>query len=304
MKRRFIILTFILIGTLAVNAQQAPLSENYFMDRYSLMPSYAGNFNPGYIVTGYRSDWSGIDGGPQTFRINFSDALPVMSNAGYGVKFIFDKAGIFNQLYLMGSYSYKISIADEHFLMFGLSMGIYHNTINLTDYYNDPNYTIDPSLISQDIKSKIKFMSDFSVLYSWKGLEAGFLFSNISFGDASFEEVDLKYNPITNFQAHAAYSWDFAEDWTLKPLMILRAGKDVKSQFEVAGQVVFIDRIWGSLTFRDPGIIGSGIGGEVIRGLKIAYNFNFATNINMGAFNNHEISIGVNLFEYFGKRKN
>lgn len=286
-----------------LSAQQVPLSENYFMDKYSLAPSYAGNFNPKYIVTGYRSDWSGIKGGPKTLRITYNDVFPFIKNAGYGGKIIYDKAGIFSQLYIMGSYSYNLAVNDEHHILFGLSMGIYHNSINLLDYYNDPNYNIDPSLISQDIKSKIKFMSDFSVLYTWKGLETGFLFSNISFGDASYKDVALKYNPLSNFQFHATYLYPFAEKWDLAPLLIIRGGKYIKSQFEIASQVIYLKRFWGSLVFRDPGVLGFGIGASVDKGLKISYNFNFASNVALGAFNNHEFSIGVNLFEYLGKPK-
>jgi type IX secretion system PorP/SprF family membrane protein len=301
MKKALLILISLLPGIAAI-AQQTPLSENYFMDRYSLMPSYAGNFNQKYLVAGYRSDWSGITGGPKTLRFTFNDAASFMNNAGYGARLVFDKAGIFNQLYIMGSYSYKVKLVEDHFLMFGLSMGIYHNTINLTDYYNDPDFTIDPSLVSLDVKSKIKFMSDFSVLYNWKNLETGFLFSNMSFGDASYEDVALKYNPLANFQLHATYQYEFAADWSVAPLMILRGGKNIKSQFELAAQVSYLKRVWGSLTFRDPGILGFGIGGEVIKGLRLAYNFNFATNVIMGAFNNHEVALGINVFEYIGKK--
>jgi type IX secretion system PorP/SprF family membrane protein len=296
MKKIQIILVILLTGY-ALKAQQVPLSENYFMDKYSLMPSYAGNFNPKYLVMGYRSDWSGIEGGPKTLRITFNDALGLMKNAGYGGKMIFDKAGIFNQLYIMGSYSYKVNIAPEHLLMFGLSMGIYHNTINLSEYYNDPNYTIDPALINQDISSKIKFMSDFSVLYNWKKLETGVLFSNISFGDASYKDVDLKYNPLYNFQIHATYEYDFAEEWTVSPMVIVRGGGNIRSQFEAAARVMYIDRIWASLTFRDPGIFGVGIGGNITKGLKLSYNFNFASNVDLGVFNNHEVGIGINIWE-------
>jgi type IX secretion system PorP/SprF family membrane protein len=300
MKKYIIILTTILTGVIAY-PQQSPLSENYFMDKYSLAPSYAGNYNPKYLVTGYRSDWSGIDGGPKTIRVSYNDVFPFMENAGYGGKIVYDKAGIFSQLYVLGSYSYNLKVKEDHHVMFGLSMGIYKNRLNLLDYYNDPKYTIDPSLVSQDIKSKVKFMSDFSAVWTYKGVEAGFLFSNISFGDASYKEVELKYNPLSNFQLHATYLYSINEDWDVSPLMILRGGKYIKSQFELAGQVMYLKKFSGSLVYRDPGVLGFGIGANIDKGLKIAYNFNLATNVGLGAFNNHEISLGINLFEYLVK---
>lgn len=301
MRKLLTILTLIITAT-AGYGQQSPLSENYFMDKYSLAPSYAGNYNPKYLITGYRSDWTGIDGGPKTLRISYSDLLPYMKNAGYGVKFVYDKAGIFSQLYVMGSYSYNLQLNQDNRIMFGLSMGFYKNRLNLVDYYNDPKYTIDPSLVSQDINSKVKFMSDFSAVWTFKGLEAGLLFSNISFGDASYKEVDLKYNPLYNFQFHATYLYEINDDWDVSPLMIIRGGKYIKSQFELAGQVQYLKKFSASMVYRDPGVVGFGIGASIDKGLKIAYNFNLATNVALGAFNNHEISLGINIFEYVSKK--
>jgi len=295
--KKYIILTAAIIICVSIDGQQTPLSENYFMDRYSLSPSYAGQVSPGRLMTGYRSDWSGIDGGPKTLSIAYNDLLPVLSNAGAGGKVVYDKTGIFSQLYLMTSYSYRVKVTGDHYVMFGLSAGIYHNSINLTDYYNDPGYTIDPALINSDISSKIKFMTDFSVAYNWQNLDAGFLFSNISFGDASYKEVELKYNPLSNFRFHASYLYDISENWSVTPLVILRGGKNIKSQFELAAQVAWMKRLWGSVVFRDPGIFGIGAGGKIINGLSIGYNFNAASNVALNAFNSHEVTLGIDIRE-------
>ena len=301
MKRYLLIILLTTTGLLTIIAQQTPLSENYFMDRYSLSPAYAGQVNPKMLVTGYRSDWSGISGGPRTLTITYNDLLPVMNGAGVGGKIVYDKAAIFGQLYVMGSYSYRIEAAEGHFIMFGLSAGVYHNSINLTEYYNDPDYNIDPALVQDDIKSKIKFMSDISVAYNWQNLDAGFLFSNISFGDATYKEVALKYNPLSNFRFHASYRYDINDDWALTPLLILRGGRYIKSQFEMAAQVMWIKRVWGTLVFRDPGIFGFGLGGKIINGISLGYNFNMATNVALNAFNCHEISLGVNIGEFISR---
>jgi type IX secretion system PorP/SprF family membrane protein len=238
MKKILLILSALLTG-ITLLAQQAPISESYFMDKYSLAPSYAGNYDPKFLVIGYRSDWSGIDGGPKTFRISYSDLFPFMKNAGFGGKLIYDKAGIFNQLYILGSYSYNLKVSEEHHIMFGLSAGIYKNKLDLLDFYNDPKYTIDPSLISQDISSKLKFMTDVSAVWTWQKIEAGIMLSNISFGDASYKEVKLKYNPLSNYQIHAIYQYNINDDWQIIPLVLYRGGKYIKGQIEAASQFVW-----------------------------------------------------------------
>lgn len=295
MKKLLITLTAIISGAI-LYAQQMPLSENYFLDKYSLAPSYAGNFNTRYFFVGYRSDWSGIDGGPKTFRLSYNDHL--MQNAGYGGKFIYDKAGIFKQIIIMGSYSYKIKINDDHRIMFGISAGFYSNTLNLKDYYDDPTYNVDPALISANVTSKLKFMSDVSVVYTFKGLDAGFLFSNINFGDSKYQDIDVHYKPLANYQVHISYNYIVSDKWDINPLVILRGGKYIKSQLEIASSVVYEKSIWGSLLFRDPGIWGIGVGGNIIKGLKLGYNFNFASTVASRFYNNHEIVLGINFFEF------
>jgi type IX secretion system PorP/SprF family membrane protein len=300
MKKILLIATIIFTG-IALRAQQAPISENYFMDKYSLAPSYAGNYSPKYLVAGFRSDWTGISGGPKTFRLSYNDLFPFMKNAGYGGKIIYDKAGIFNQLYVMGSYSYNLKVNEDHHILFGLSAGFYKNKINLLDFYNDPKYTIDPSLISQNINSKLKFMSDVSAVWTWQRIEAGIMVSNISFGDASYKEVNLVYNPVSNFQIHALYQYNINDAWEIIPLVLYRGGKYIKGQIEIASQVVWQKKLFGSLVYRDPDIIGFGLGANINKVLKIGYNFNYATNVAMGVLNNHEVSLGINISEFFSK---
>jgi type IX secretion system PorP/SprF family membrane protein len=280
-------------------AQQMPVSENYFMDKYSLSSSYAGHFNPGSLFTSFRTDWTGIVGGPKTLRLSYSDML--MTNAGLGGKIIYDKAGIFDQLYVMGTYSYSLTIVDEHKVLLALSAGIYHNKINFTDYYNNPYYNIDPVMIQQDVSSKVKFMSDFSALYLFKGIEAGVMFANINFGDAKYDEVDVTYKPFANYQLHVAYSYTVNDRWDINPLIYLRGGKFITGQVGIASMVKYQNNIWGSLSFRDPGIWGFGFGANIAKGIRFSYNFNFASSVALNIYNNHEISIGVNINDLFKK---
>lgn len=295
--KKILLLALILLP-IASMAQQGPFSESYFLDKYSLAPSYAGNYNPKFLFMGYRSDWTGIAGGPKTFRLSYNDILPSLPNTGFGGKLVYDKAGIFSQLYLSGSYSYNLRISGEHHVLFGLSAGLYKNRLNLLDYYNDPGYNMDPSLVNQDIKSRIKFTTDFSLVWIWKNLEGGVMFSNLNFGNADYKEINLKYDPVSNFQLFASYLYQVSVDWKISPLVLIRGGRNIKSQFEMASQVTWQERFFGSIVFRDPGVLGFGIGANISQGLKLAYNFNFATNVSMGAFNNHEITVGFNLWEY------
>jgi hypothetical protein len=107
----------------------------------------------------------------------------------------------------------------------------------------------------------------------------------------------LHYKPLANYQIHASYLYSISEKWDVSPLMILRGGKYIKSQFELASSVVYQKKIWASLLYRDPGIWGVGLGTNIGKALKIGYNFNIASTVAARFYNNHEICIGINIFE-------
>lgn len=295
---KVLILSFIFVSVIAAG-QQTPISENYFLDKYSLSSSYAGQNNPGTIVMGFRSDWTGISGGPKTFSVAFSDNLT--SNAGFGGRLVYDRAGIFDQLYLMATYSYSLVISGEQRILFGLSAGLYRNGINFTEHYNDPAYNIDPVMTQQDIRSRVKIMSDYSVVYLFKGFDAGVMFSNITFGDTKFSELEVTYKPFAIYQAHAGYSVKFNDKWRLEPFIILRGGKFIKRQAGIASRIVYRDIFWVSFGYRDLGIWGTGIGAVVNKGFMFSYNFNMASSAGMNIFNCHELTIAINIREILRK---
>jgi hypothetical protein len=187
--------------------------------------------------------------------------------------------------------------------MFGLSGGFYNNTLNLYEYYNDPKYNLDPSLINSDVKSRLKFMSEVSVVYTLRGFEAGFLFSNINFGDAKYSQVQLHYKPLANYQVHASYQYHVNENWNVNSLFLVRGGKYIKSQFEIASQIEYMNRVWGSLLFRDSNIWGVGLGAKINKLLTVGYNFNIASSVASRFYNNHEISLGINIYELTKPRR-
>ena len=234
-----------------------------------------------------------------TFGLSFNDVL--MQNAGWGARVAFDKAGIFNQLYAVGSYSYNLTVSDEHHILFGLSAGLHHNSVNLTEYYNDPNYNIDPALVQEDVASKVKFLSDASLVYLYKGLEAGLVLSNITFGDATYKNAkDLKYNPISVFQFHASYLFNVSEMWDLVPFVLIRGGKTLKASLKSHPRSFGI-RGYGEVLSTVIGTLGLGLGANIDRGLQIGYNFNLPQMSRWESIN-HEVTIGFNFFEYLKKK--
>ncbi len=303
MKKIIIILLFVMPA--AVFGQQFPFMEAYYVNPFSLSPAYAGLHNKGTVFMDYRADWTGIEGGPRTYQLSYNDRF--RNRVGLGGKFIYDKTDIFQQMFLLGTYTYEVKIQEKHTLNFGLSMGFYRNSIDLSKYYNNPTYVQDLVLLYGQQQSKLKFASDFSILYRYRDIEAGILFSNLMFGSVHYQNPELTYKPFKYYLLHASYLFRFDNNWTLKPSLVFRGGQHVPAQLDISAALTWTERFWVTTLVRTSGILGIGAGGEIYRGILLNYSYNMSRGVNqnlpMDTFGSHQVTLGFQIFK-FAKDKN
>ena len=300
MKKSIIILLG-LVST-AVFGQQFPFMEGYNVNPFTLSPAFAGIHNGKTIFIDYRSDWSGLEGGPTTYQLSYNDKFK--NRVGLGVRFIYDKTDIFKQTLILGTYTYEVNIAKVHIVNFSLSVGLFRNSIDLAKYYNDPGYVQDLALIYGQQTSKIKFATDISALYRYNQAEAGILFSNIMFGRARYSNIDMTYKPLKNYLVHASYLFSIGDKWSVKPTFIFRGGQNIPVQIEISPAITWNDRLWGTALYRTGGILGAGLGGEIVKGIILNYMYSLNTNISLNTFGSHQVSLGVRLSNPQKNKKN
>lgn len=298
--KNLLLIIFAMLSTITLYGQQLPLTDNYFVDKYSLSSAYAGNSENKNLLLSYRRDWSGVDNAPRTIRLSYHDGFK--SNAGMGAKIILDKFGIFQSFYGMATYSYRIKIVENNFLLFGLSAGMHQNSINFSDYYNDPNFTSDPSMINKDVKSTVSLVSDFSVIYSSGRFQSGLLFSNVNYSDFKYTDVKVKYSPFVHYQLHAIYTIPLDGALEITPIAIYRGGKNIQSQLEVASQFKYKNQVWGNIAHRGKNVFCLGFGMNASKGILLNYTYNFFTGVTVAGFQNHELTLGLKLADFFPKK--
>jgi type IX secretion system PorP/SprF family membrane protein len=293
--KKSVYISILLMATGVLSAQQFPFMEGYSINPYILSPSFAGIHNSNILFLDYRSDWTGLDGGPSTYQLSYNTNL--YKRASVGGRFIYDKTDIFKQTLLLGTYSYEIKFAEKHFINLGLSAGIYKNSIDLAKYFNDPDYVVDGALISGLEKSKIKFISDFSALYRVGGFESGILFSNLMFGSAKYNNLELSYKPFNNYMAHLAYNFQLSDKWDMKPYILWRAGQHIPGLAEMSATVTYSKKVWATALFRTGGIWGFGAGAQIFDGILINYSYNLSTGVALNTFGSHQVTLGFRLFK-------
>ena len=295
MMKRIRYLMLLLLTNAGLYGQQFPFMEGYNMNPFSMSPSYAGLYNPKTVFVDYRCDWAGVAGGPVTYQLSYNDR--VFRKVGVGGRFIYDKTDIFKQTIILGTYSYEIQIAKDHTVNLALSAGFFRNSIDLAEYYSDPDYVVDNVLLYGLQKSKIKFATDFSALYRYQSIEAGILFSNVMFGSAKYNSSDIAYKPTKNYLLHFSYNFEISNNWSVKPFVLLRGGKNYPVQVELASQITYFKKWWGTCVFRTGGIWGFGFGGEICKGVLLNYSYNLCSNVAMNTFGSHQLTLGLRIPE-------
>lgn len=318
-KKRILLLIIVLIPSV-LSGQQFPIMQGYNNNPYNLSPAFAGIKNDKTFFVIYHSDWMGIDGGPTTYQLSYSDKFRqknfhggdhinekpefYRNTAAFGGKFIYDRTDIFSQLLLLGTYTYDIRINREHRINFALSAGFYKNGVNYSKYLSDPNYMQDIVLTYGQESSKFSFASDVAALYRYRKVEAGIVFSSVMYGTIRYYDSNKYYQPFKTVLLHGSCLFEIDKKWTIEPILVLRGGHDINTQFEISPTVTWNKRFWGTAFYRTEGIFGMGFGGEFFKGITLNYSYNMISNVSLYSFGTSQLSLGIKLFGYSKDKKN
>ncbi|SIR31768.1 PorP/SprF family type IX secretion system membrane protein [Maribacter ulvicola] len=142
-----ILVVLIFFSCTLTNAQQDPINTLYRYNMNLINPAYAGADGRTTIGVNVRSQWSNVQGAPETQNLIFDTTLG--KNLGMGISAISDKTFIENQTSIALDFSYQVKLGENHDLFFGLKTGFnsYNaNTEGLVTY----GIQEDPSLMNLD----------------------------------------------------------------------------------------------------------------------------------------------------------
>jgi type IX secretion system PorP/SprF family membrane protein len=141
MKSLLISLVFA-IAIFKSHAQQDPVYGQYPNNPFVLNPAYSGLNNRFNANLQYRSQWSAIEGHPETF--NFNSHMSIIDNkAGAGLMVVQDKIGENTTTEISATGAYKIKLQGDRIFSFGMQMGMMrftNNNSNLNLQPNDPYF--------------------------------------------------------------------------------------------------------------------------------------------------------------------
>src|SRR5687768_1514885 len=120
------------LGSLAANAQQAPMFTHYMNNTLVVNPGYAGSRDALTITALHRSQWVDFKGAPVTQTITMHAPLR-NEHLGIGLSVLNDKIGPANNTSLIADFAYRLKLTEKSKLAFGVSAGANIYQANLSE---------------------------------------------------------------------------------------------------------------------------------------------------------------------------
>jgi len=282
-----IILIFLSLISFTSVAQQDPLYSQYLLNPLMLNPAYAGLNNNFNAIVGYRTQWAGFEGHPQTFNASMHSSL-VDNKVGAGMVVSNDQIGSVKTTEANLSFAYKLQF-EKSTISFGMNAGM----INFRSDYSALNIQdpTDFAFTGSERGTRVNLGAGIA-LKSEKyfiGLSVPRLLPSTFENGA--QEFEL-YNQ--HFYLMGAYMHYLNERVRLKPTLLLRGVSGAPVSVDLGFNINFNAVHTAGIFTRNFNAYGVLLQTLLSDKYRFGYVFEMPTNKSVGTnFTTHEINLGI-----------
>ncbi|MEO1033515.1 type IX secretion system membrane protein PorP/SprF [Winogradskyella sp.] len=300
---KFLSIAFFILGVSTAFAQQLPQFTQYMFNTISINPAYAGSRETFSAVGLHRSQWVGLEGGPETQTLSVHSPLR-NDKIGLGLSFINDKLGYENFSYIYGDFSYTIRTGANSELAFGLKAGFTH-------YNLDEELLTDPSVVNDPFFNDVsnRWSPNIGAGFYWHsprwyiGLSAPRIL-NTDYNNGRQGQLDYVALERVSYYITGGYVFDLSETTKLKPSVLLKATNGAPLSFDVSANFLFNETFWVGAGYRinqSAAAIGGIADFQVSKQLRIGYAYEYPiSDLRPYTSGTHEVLL---MFEVFKSRR-
>lgn len=266
---------FLLVFLITIcKAQQFPIYTQYMFDPYLINPSMVGMTRKSEVNLLYRQQWTGFDNGPKTIQFDYQHAID--NRMAFGVNIFDDKSILLSSTSVMATFGYKVPLASEHIIGFGLSGGFFSNRIKIEDIPDiDAN---DPAILNSRANN-FSFDGQFGVNYNFRNLYVGFslirLIDHKTFSEDALQNI--KFGELKNKVIFASYKFRLSDQISLQPNFSYRFTTDNLNFYETSAIFSFKDLIGVGGGYRES-FGPTALVRLNIKDLQVGYAYDFPSN--------------------------
>lgn len=313
-------------------AQQRPQYTQYVFNNYLLNPAISGIENYADVKAGFRKQWAGIEGAPQTSFLTAhwnlgSDYLwrnalslpdkgddPMSRNYmqnytsspahhGMGVTVVYDETGPLSRLDASLTYAYHLQLSNTFNLSVGMAAGLSRIALDANALHFEDQ--INERAVSNQLLSQLKPDLGFGLwLYSGR-LFAGASVQQVLSQKLSFTS-DPNYNSgkeVPHFFVTAGYRMYIDDVISATPSIMFKQVSPTPVSIDVNLKMAFKDRFWVGGSYRKDDSFSALAGINISKLINLTYAYDFTTSgLNQVSNGSHEIVLGLqlnNVYEVF-----
>ena len=279
----------------ALQAQQVPLYQQYFYNRFVYNPAYTGYDEAANVYLLHRSQWAEIPGQPTTTAITFDGPLQP-KKIGLGVSIYSDKTDITSRTGVYGAFAYRLELGDVQNLMFGVTLGGLENRVDFSQIVvKDQD---DPALLAT-LERKKGLDGTFGIAYRWRDLHFGVAIPQILASSFEYKSTSdnsrAHYNLSRHYMASLGYKFyvNATRDISIRPLALVRFMPEAPMQFDA--NLIFNWRETGflAISYRSDYAIGVNARIKLKEKISIGYTYDvISSSINTYSGISHEVMLG------------
>ena len=253
-------------------SQQEPMYTQNNFDRLTFNPAYAGSSN--WIVTSvkHRSQFIGLDGGPNTDIITIHAPWQARS-VGYGGKIVSDRLGVTNQTGISGIGAYHLGLGKGK-MSVGLEFGLFMQSIDFSTLYKLEK--ID-NAIPPGKTTKAKFDGAFGLQYQTKNYFLGLSVQHLYGGSLNFSNYDRSI--IAHLYRHwffsGGYVKDLSKNLSMQPCFLVKKVSGAPMQVDLYANFIYKEKYTLGIGYRTGDALTFSMKIHITDAIRLSYSYDF-----------------------------
>jgi type IX secretion system PorP/SprF family membrane protein len=281
--------------------QEYPWSLQYITNMSTINPAYVGMWDKSGLMVSTRTNWVGFNRAPLFQHVSYF--APVKNQrSGVGLEVQMLNTGLEQRIFLTGDYSHQVRTDFNHYLRFGLRVGVVNFCNKLTDYQLYPDHKYDEQF-AEDIW--MYNMTTFGVggVFFTRDYYISLSLPNVI--NNTFKANKSGYSSLHNFNTvylGGSYVFNLGQEIRFRPNVLLIATVGKPFYYDVAGLVYLPSNLQLGLNLRSNGNMCLSAQYTFQNKLKIGYAAEYALIQDIRKFQvgTYELLIG---YEFNGNKR-